>query len=101
MVCGLCLFVIMWAWGFNVFARFGCELSCGGVWCGVVCFVCSCVCDVLACNVWCDEVWFVCCVSVCVRLIIWLCDIVCDVVLVGFVVCVFVCAVEHVCVSCL
>ena len=43
MVCGLCLFVIMWAWGFNVFACAVCEVLCDGVWCGVVWFVCSCV----------------------------------------------------------
>ena len=29
--------------GFTVFACFVCELLCDGVWCGVICFVCSCV----------------------------------------------------------
>ena len=87
MVSGSCLFVVVWAWGFNVFACFVCGLLCDGVWCGAFCFVCPCVFYALACDALCDAVWFVCCVSVCVRLFIWLCDILCEVVLLGFVLC--------------
>ena len=66
------------------------------------CLCCLFVCVyVFACGVLCDEVWFVCCVSVCVRLIIWLCDSVCDVVLFGFVLCVCLCVRSNMFVSCL
>ena len=45
LVCGLCVFVYMWAWGWggNVLACFVCEILCDGVWCSVVRFVRVCV----------------------------------------------------------
>ena len=60
---------------------------------GVVlfCFVCPCVIYVFACGVVCDAVWFVCCGSVCVRVFIWLFDLLCDIGLFGFVLCMCVC----------
>ena len=70
------------------------------VWCFL--FACPCVFYVLACAALCDDVWFVCCVSVGVRLFIWLCDILREVVVFGFVLCmcVGVCFRTCLCVLC-
>ena len=102
MVCGLCLFVIMWAWGFNVCACFVRGLLCDGVWCGVVSFVCSCVfmcLRVMYCVVKCGLFVVFLFACVCLYSCVILCAMVCCLVL--CCVCVFVSAFEHVCVSCL
>ena len=65
---GLFLFLCAWAWGFNVFVCFVCELLCAVLWCGLfVLFVCVCpVFACVACGVLCGGVWIACVVG-------WLC----------------------------